>query len=41
MPEPTFDDVMDWLAEREGKQVYVEVGYACGSERFTSGRVWL
>ncbi len=25
-PMPTFDDVMDWLTEREGQEVYVEVG---------------
>ena len=28
MPALTFDDAMDWLAEREGKEVYVEVGIA-------------
>jgi hypothetical protein len=26
MPEPTFSDVVDWLSEREGSSVYIEVG---------------
>jgi hypothetical protein len=24
--EPTFSEVVDWLSEREGKEVYIEVG---------------
>ena len=24
--DPTCNDVIDWLSEREGKQVYVEIG---------------
>ncbi len=26
MPAQSFDDALDWLASREGKQVYVEIG---------------
>lgn len=26
MENPTFSDVVDWLAEREGRSVYIEVG---------------
>ena len=26
LSEPTFSDVIDWLAEREGKSAYIETG---------------
>lgn len=26
MTEPTYRDVIDWLSDREGEQVYMEVG---------------